>query len=150
MSRAVAEAKLASDIERYGWHCLHVAPGVGEEGAHFTYTIGLAKTLGHPELAIFGMGRDAAHAILSSCVTDIRAGTKYPRDTPVAGVVQGDWLVQFKRVRADCINQWFGTAARYYDGAPFEVLIMFWQSKGRLFPWESEESSIQREALDVV
>ena len=150
MSRASADAKLISDIERYGWHCLHVAPRVGQEGTPFTYTIGLTKTLNHPELAIFGLGRDTSHAILSDCVKDIRAGTTYPVDTPVADVVSGDWLVLFKRVRNDCLHEYFGTARRYYDEAPFQVLIMFWQSKSRHFPWESEDQSVQREAMDVV
>jgi hypothetical protein len=150
MGRVTADAKVASDVERFGWHCLHVAPSEGEEGAHFTYTIGLSKTLGHPDLAIFGLKRETAHAILSDCVQDIRSGTTFPIDTPVSNVVQGDWLMQFRRVREECLAEWFGTAKRYYNRHPFQVLIMFWQNKDRQFPWESSDPSVQEEAMHVV
>jgi hypothetical protein len=40
-----ADEKVANDIRDYGWHCLHVAPREGEEGASFSYTIGLVPFL---------------------------------------------------------------------------------------------------------
>jgi GNAT superfamily N-acetyltransferase len=59
-----ARQKGCGHIEEYGWHCLHIAPRTGGQGAHFTYTIGLVASYQHPELMIFGLGREKAHGIL--------------------------------------------------------------------------------------
>ncbi len=150
MSREAANARLIGHIREFGWQCLRVSPREGDEGTPFTYTIGLTETLQHPELAIFGLSRDTSHAILSDCVNAIRNGTEYPIDTPVAGVVSGDWLVQFREVRPEKLDDYFGTAARYYGKKKFRVLIMFWQNKSRKFPWETDVESIQKEAMNVV
>jgi hypothetical protein len=150
MSYASAMAKVASDIERFGWHCLSVAPRLGEEGTPFSYTIGLSETLQHPEIAIFGLGSETAHAIFYDCVETIRSGTIFPLNEAVSDVVGGGYLVQFRRVRADCLPEYFGTAARHYGKTKLEVVVMFWPDKDRLFPWESSGANIQREALDLV
>lgn len=47
-----ADRKLAEDVRKYGWHCLHVSPRLGEPGPQFTYTIGLFASYQHPELMI--------------------------------------------------------------------------------------------------
>ena len=150
MSEAAAMAKVSADIERFGWHCLHVYPRQGEEGVGFSYTIGLTETLDHAEIAIFGLDRDKSHAILCDCVEAIRAGTRYPLDVPVADVLARDIRVQFKRAHTNQLRKYFGTATRHYGSRTFEVSVMFWPNRDGLFPWETSEPSVQREALDVV
>jgi len=150
MSKSSAQAKVASDIAEYGWHCLHVAPREGEEGVSFTYSIGFVETFGHPEIAIFGLKRETAHAILSDCAADIRAGTRYETDVPIAGVVGGEVRVQFKRVRSEQMHEYFGTATRHYGHSNFAVWVMFWPTKEGAFPWDGTESSLQAEALSVI
>jgi hypothetical protein len=150
MSNPVADSKVAADVETYGWHCLHVLPRDGEEGAPFTYTIGLTRTFDHPEIAIFGLSREKAHAILNDCATDIRAGTRYTTDAPLADVIGGGVRVQFKRVKADHMRDYFGTAVRYYGQREFEVWIMFWPNREGAFPWNGFDSPSQAEALAVV
>lgn len=60
-----ADAQVTRDIREYGWHCLHVLPRAGEEGVGFTYTIGLIESYDHPELMIFGLGREREHIVSS-------------------------------------------------------------------------------------
>ena len=150
MSESSAESKVQSDIVEFGWHCLHVLPREGDDHAPFTYTIGFTETFGHPEIAIFGLKRETTHAILADCATDIRAGTRYVTDVPLSGVLGGDVQVKFKRVRDDCIPEYFGTATRHYGGTKFEVWVMFWPNKEGLFPGQGFDSSLQTEALNVV
>jgi hypothetical protein len=149
MSEASAMAKVVSDVERFGWHCLHVYPRVGQEGVGFTYTIGLSATLAHPEIAIFGLDRDRSHRILADCVHDIRNGTRYPLGEPIKDVVGGDVPVIFRAVRAERLADCFGTATRYYGNAPFSATVMFWPTREGRWPWEIKDS-IQKEGLDVV
>ena len=150
MGTAEVMAKVASDVHRFGWHCMSVAPRVGESGSHWTYTVGLLETFNHPEIAIFGLDSKMAHGILSDCVEAIRAGTRYPTDVAVAGVVKGDFLVEFRSVKAECLREKFGAAARYYDARPVEVVVMFWPTKEGKFPWEISTPSGQEEALTIV
>lgn len=149
MGRAEADSKVRADVQKYGWHCLHVYPRAGEEGIGFTYTIGLNESLDHPDIAIFGLDRDKSHQILSSCVDDIRNGTRYAVDVPLTQVVGGDVPVIFKAVRPDLAGRCFGTAVRYYGNKSPRVLVMFWPTRDGAFPWELS-SSTQAEGLHVV
>ena len=129
MADAAVLAKVHADIERFGWHCLHVYPRQGEVGVGFTYTIGLAGTFNKPEIAIFGLDRKTSHAILNDCVESIRRGDTFPMDAPVSEVVAGDIKVQFKRVRQDRLDKCFGTAIRYYGKHKFDAMVLFWPNR---------------------
>lgn len=51
-----SERKLISDVKKFGWSCVGIAPE-GKSGP-FAFTVGLEQTYGHPELAIFGLSRE--------------------------------------------------------------------------------------------
>jgi hypothetical protein len=143
-------SKIVRDVAQFGWHCLHVYPRTGEAGIGFTYTIGLGATFGRPEIAIFGLSREISHAILSDCVTSIRNGSPFPLEIPIAGVVSGDYMVQFRSVRPHKLEDCFGAAMRFYRDKPFSATVLFWQNKQYLFPWESAAPSVQAEGLALV
>jgi hypothetical protein len=145
-----ADEKLESDIQHYGWHCLHVAPRLGKEGASFTYTIGLVSSYHHPELMIFGLGRDKSHGILCECVEMIKAGTKFPVNERVSDVLSRDFDVMFKPIRKEFFSEYLGTAVRHYGHKEFGAYVLFWPDKANQFAWESPELSSQSEALHVV
>jgi hypothetical protein len=144
------DTKVSSDIQEYGWHCLHVSPRVGEEGASFTYTIGLVLTYDHPELMIFGLGREKSHRILCKCVEMIKSGTQFPTNERVSDVLARDFDVVFKPVRKECFGEYLGTAVRHYGHKEFGAYVLFWPDKEDRFVWESSELSPQAEALRVV
>ena len=145
-----ADEKVASDIQEYGWHCLHVAPRVGEEGATFTYTIGLVPSYHHAELMIFGLGTEKSHQILFECVEMIKSGTQFPINERVSDVLAREFDVMFKPIRKECFGQYLGTAVRHYGHKDFGAYVLFWPDKENRFVWESSELSSQAEALHVV
>jgi hypothetical protein len=145
-----AYAQVASDIEEYGWHCLHVAPRVGEEGALFSYTIGLVHSYRHPELMIFGLGSERSHRVLCRCVEMIESGTQFPINERVPDVLARDFDVMFKPIRKDCVDEYLGTAIRHYGHEDFPAYVLFWPDKENRFVWESAELPSQAEALNVV
>ena len=142
--------RMRSDVQRFGWHCLSVRPSAGETGSPFTYTIGLSETFGHPEIMIFGLDSKVSHGVLNDCVEMIRNGTAFLPDLAYPGIVGGDYKVMFKRVRKDCLPEYFGAAVRFYSGQDFHGLVMFWPDKHDCFPWQEAGSTAQREALDIV
>jgi hypothetical protein len=145
-----ADKKVADDIQQYGWHCLSIAPRVGEENASFTYTIGLAVSYNHPELMIFGLDRDKSHGVLSKCVAMIKKGARFPINEPVPDVLARDFNVVFKAIRKDCFAEYLGTAVRHYGHQDFDAYVLFWPDKESHFAWESSNLSVQAEALNVV
>lgn len=143
-------AKMKSDVQTYGWHCLSVHPREGEDGTPFTYTIGLTDTFHHPEIMIFGLSDKVSHGILTDCVEMIRSGAAFQPNVEYADVVAGDYKVIFKQISQECLPEYFGAAVGYYEGKSFSGLVMFWPDKNHLFPWQEEASTAQREALNVV
>ena len=142
--------KITNDIRDYGWHCLHVAPRVGKEGASFTYTIGLVSTYHHPELMIFGLERDKSHGVLCECVEMIKSGTQFPINERVSDVLARDFEVMFKPIRKEYFGEYLGTAVRHYGHKEFVAYVLFWPDKENQFVWESSELPSQSEALHVV
>ncbi|GAA5444855.1 hypothetical protein Misp06_03047 [Microbulbifer sp. NBRC 101763] len=67
--------EIQGNIKEYGWHFLFVFDPNGEY-QDFSYTIGLEESFGHPEIMIFGLKKDSAHAILADIVEDIKSGVK--------------------------------------------------------------------------
>lgn len=62
------------DIAVHGWGYVHVESGAG--AACLTYTVGLTRYHGHPELAITGLAAAEAVDLLADLATEIRAGTR--------------------------------------------------------------------------
>lgn len=58
-----AEKKCLDDIEKYGCHIIHVF----EEGElpPFSYSVGLERSIGRPELIIIGLRRELAHYMIN-------------------------------------------------------------------------------------
>jgi len=142
--------KMHRNIDEYGWHCLSVAPRVGESGASFTYTIGLQATYGHPEIMIFGLHSKTAHGILSDCVDKINAGTKFCLNQPISEVIGGGYKVMFKAIKAEYYSEYLGAALSYYGDRPFDGIVLFWPDKDHRFPWESAQTGSQTEAVNIV
>jgi hypothetical protein len=150
MSNDKIIARVRSDVQEFGWHCLSVNPRKGESGEAFTYTIGLTETFGHPEIMIFGLNNKTSHGILSDCVQMIRDGATLQPDVEYSDVLGGGYKVTFKRVRTECLSEYFGAAVRFYGSKTFSGLVLFWPNKEHLFPWQEASSLAQREALNIV
>ena len=117
---------------------------------HFTYTIGLAETLAHPEIMIFGLPNKVSHQILTDCVAMVRNGTTFKPDIEDENVLGGNYKVVFKTMKEEFLREYFGTAVRYYKSKAFIGLVMFWPDKEHRFPWQESNAAGQREALNVV
>lgn len=133
---AAQNQKIADNIGKYGWHCLHVSPS--EEGQdRFSYSIGFGETYGAPEVLIFGRDRDNAHSLLNECADLLKAGHVIQPDVEDSNVLAGGYNVIFKSVRADCFGEYLGTARRYYQGKPFKAVVMFIPDREHRFPWQT-------------
>ena len=142
--------KIAEHIGVHGWSCLHVAP-TGESEEPFSYSIGFGETFGAPEVLVFGFRPERAHALLNACAHLLRNAGAIDRDVEVAGVLAGDYKVVFKPVRPECLDEYLGTAFRYYKDKPFGAVVMFLPDRNHHFPWQiGYEGMSVRESLGIV
>ena len=142
--------RIAHDIAKYGWHCLHVFPD-NEDQDHFTYTIGFSESFQGPEIAIFGLDRDRAHELLGVCASLLKEGARFEIGVPDGRLLKGGYKVIFREIAKEAFPEYLGTATRYFGNAEFQAFVMFFpDSKGR-FPWESGYSYIRvNEALKII
>lgn len=128
-----SERKLISDVKKFGWSCVGIAPE-GKSGP-FAFTVGLEQTYGHPELAIFGLSREVAHHIFANAVHLIKKGRKF-----AAGTTTGELLERFDcemvEVPKAAYREYFGFANWFYEGDGYRMAQIAWPDKGGLFPWQ--------------
>ena len=132
---AAQNQTIAGHIRDYGWHCLHVWPD--EEGQDaFTYSIGFAESFGAPEVLVFGLPRDTAHAVLGVCADLLRAGHAIQPGVEVGEVLDGGYRVVFWPLRDEWRGEYLGTAERHYGDVPFGAVVMFLPDREHRFPWQ--------------
>jgi hypothetical protein len=107
------EHKLVADVETFGWHVINVLED--DAGPPFSYSVGLHPTLGHPEVIIVGLPRDAAHPIINSVGEAARAGRRYE-----AGGVYDDFLEGY-----DCTFR--AVPRRQYPNYGLGDLVLRWR-----------------------
>lgn len=140
-------AIIAANIERHGWHCLHVDAELGDEEA-FSCSIGFGERHGAPEVVVFGLPPDKAHALLSRCAALLAAGQALQSGLDDSRVLDNGYPVRFRPLRPDRYDEYFGTARRYYGERDFQALVLFWPDRKQRLPWQpGYDAPAQHEAL---
>jgi hypothetical protein len=144
------DRRVIDDIRDHGWHCLHVLPGPDGE-AGFSYSIGFQATYNAPEVMVFGLQRSKAQALLSECAQLLAGGHQIHTDVEDAAVLDGGYKVIFRPVRADCHDDYLGTAVRHYGEQPLHAVVMFLPDKAHRFAWHPDyDDAPSDEALAIV
>lgn len=125
------EQKALEDIEKFGCHIIHVL----EEGdlPPFSYSIGISKSLGKPELIIVGLRRELAHELINEYNRKLRAGELLRPGLPYSGFLEGFNCI-FQPVHREHYEEYFGWAIWLYQGDRFEVLQLIYPSTGGCWP----------------
>jgi hypothetical protein len=69
------DEKVLADIEQYGCHVIHVLEN--ETGPPFSYSVGVQKTSGAPEVIVIGLKQPIAHFVVNEYNTRVRAGERF-------------------------------------------------------------------------
>tara|TARA_R110001599_G_C11842396_1_gene619594 strand:- start:77 stop:508 length:432 start_codon:yes stop_codon:yes gene_type:complete len=140
---------VVQDIETHGWHCVFVFDPEGKH-ADFAYSIGFEESYRHPEIIVFGLGKDVSHAILADIAEDLRKGTVYETHRRVSDVIGGGLDVCFRPLKPEAYGEYLGTAMSYYQ-RPFRALVMLWPDRSNVLPHENGwEENGQAEAIEIV
>ena len=107
-----------------------------------TYSIGFTESYGAPEILVFGLAREKAHALLSECALLLTSGQTLEANVDNAEVLSGGYKVTFRPVRPECYGAYLGTAMRYYRQTPFSAMVMFLPDREHRYPWQPGYSYI--------
>ena len=132
------EAKVFADIAAYGWHCINVL--ADQEGPGFAYTIGLQRTLRHPEIIVFGLSAEVMHGILNRIAERIRSGHSHTSGQSYWGILD-DFRCHFLTVPQEEFPEYLGWALWYYKDEPLNALQCVWPDRNGKFPWNEGAST---------
>ena len=135
------EQDIIDNVAKYGWHGTSVSPRADSDDPQewWTYTAGLAKSHGWPELVIFGQDADRAHDIIWAAVEECEARKIIPH----IGLRLHDTLNGYDALLADgssipkhYLNSAFWLA-RHENLSEPTVLQLLWPDVEGLFPNEA-------------
>jgi hypothetical protein len=133
------EQRIVDCVDKYGWFGLSVSPAADSDDPDewFTYTIGLPKTHGWPEIICFGLGGDVAHRLLTDAIAECEAKAVAPHTgLELTEVVNGynALLIDGSTIP----DRYFGSAIWYARRAGTEVpparLQLLWPDEAGRFP----------------
>lgn len=142
-----AEEKCIADVEQYDLHVMKI--GGDDEWPEFTYSVGLYKRFGLPEVIILGLRTDLAHRILNEVAARARSGYRYKAGDRVAGLIEG-FDMEFRPVAEVQIEPHFGWALWFYDFEPFPVLQLVFPTTAGVWPWDSNASEYVRKTQPLL
>jgi hypothetical protein len=130
-----SEKKAQSDIKKYGCHILHVV----EEGEYprFSYSIGIQKNTGQPEIIITGLNQEIAHWMINEYNNRAKAGEKFLPNKYYSGFLD-NFDVTFRKVEKQHYPEYLGWARWLYKGDDFKVFQLIYPSTSGVWPWDHE------------
>ena len=125
-------------VENNGYAVELVAPRDDpvEPRAGYSYTIGLEKTFGMPDLVLFGLAPAAARGLLELVVNRLNEGWQFPVAEPFQGLLDSNLRAVFLDVDVAAHASDFAGAVEYYSGSPFRMLQLVWPDKDDHLPWD--------------
>ena len=126
------EQKAIDDIEKYGCHILHVFEE--DDLPRFTYSIGIERKTGKPDLIITGLKRELAHWMINEYSNRIKEGEEF-----LPGQFYADFLdgfdVTFMDVAKEHYKEYLGWGLWYNSGDNFKMLQLVYPSTSGVWPW---------------
>lgn len=127
------ERSFVAALREYGWFRTTVM--ADEDGPGFSYTTGFWLSAGFPEIILFALGDDTAHAILSDLFNDMQAGTTPVVGTPAPGIL-GNNEAALIPVDPAHYQEYLGWSLWFYGGNDFPCLQLVWPDPEGRFPWQ--------------
>ncbi len=128
-------ARIQKNIDKHGCHVTHVEED--EDGPSFTYSTGIERLTGRPEVLVSGLEKDTAHFLVNEYNYRLKDGEVFE-----AGQFYNDFLegvqVGFKDIDPKHYYAYMGCCQWYYEGDDFHALHMIWPSMDGIWPWEKK------------
>lgn len=135
------EEKALSDIETYGCHVVHVR--AEDERPPSSYSVGIQRSSGVPEIIVIGLERSLAHFSVNEYNERVRSGKRFAPGQVVSGFIDG-FDCQCRAVHRSHYDAYLGWDLWLYRGADFEVLQLVYPTTSGVWPWDPEADAAFR------
>ncbi|MEJ1097011.1 MULTISPECIES: DUF4262 domain-containing protein [unclassified Pseudoxanthomonas] len=133
-----AEQRILDDIEQFGCHVTSVFDP-NQVDPSFSYSIGLTKTLGVPEVIVIGVRSELGHSLVNLYMERARGGESFLPSTPYLGFLSA-FPVYFRPVLEDYRKTYMLSATRLYGGTDFQALQIIYPTTSGIWPWDKAAS----------
>ncbi|MBO7922585.1 DUF4262 domain-containing protein [Alteromonas sp. K632G] len=131
------DKKALDNIDKYGCHVLNIMEGDGEPC--FTYSIGIEKSQGKPDLVIQGLKRELAHNIVNDYKDRLLSGETFEPGKYYSDFI-GGLDVCFIEVAKSHYKEYFGWGLWLNNGDNFRMLQLVWPTTEGVWPWHEGKS----------
>jgi hypothetical protein len=140
------EDKTRKHIEQYGLSVIMIE--ATEYLPSFAYSIGLWEKFNHPEIICFGFSTPTLHGVINDVAELIKSGSAIEINKKYNDFFENN-SVEFIKVEAGYLSDYFGYAIDFYDTKNFPALQLVWTDRNNKFPWEQnfEEEFIYKQPL---
>ena len=128
------ERRVLENIERVGCHVTSVFDRDGSSPP-FSYSVGIARTCGAPELIVVGVPSDLGGPLVNAYHDRVAAGERFAPMARDAGFLEG-YDVIFVPVSREARAQYMLSACWLHDGPDFAALQMVWPHDDGTWPWD--------------
>lgn len=134
------ETKLIQNIEKHGCQVNYVFDPDGID-PDFSYSIGFPKSLGQPEVIIFGLPTKLMHSVINNVRDQCREGLRLSDGGVVEALLEGHVCTLKAVHKSQLVADYFGSAIWYHrDQLGTEMTEAFqivWPGAlNSLFPWD--------------
>jgi hypothetical protein len=133
------EKNILANIEEFGCSVTSVVDPAGKK-ATFSYSIGIARSCGAPELIVVGLGADMGHWLVNEFCRRARGGESFDTEHAYSDFLEG-YDVRFVQVAEIHRREYMRSACWLHDGADFLALQMVYPDRAGNWPWESEATA---------
>ena len=131
------EQKALADIDKFGLQVISVSGD--DEHNPFSYSIGIEKSLGMPELIVIGLRSGLGLSIINACYERMKAGLVLTPGMVLDGLLGGDYQCVVGAVDPETYGDYMGWAIWLHKGRGFRALQIVFPSVGsNRFPWDAD------------
>lgn len=132
------EHNILKHIEEYGCSVTSVFDPKEEEPP-FSYSIGIAKSSGAPELIVIGLNSKLSHWMVNEYNRRIKSGERFLPGVLYEGFLEG-FAVQFGTVAREHRAEYMRSACWLHGGPDFDALQLIWPNTSGVWPWDADAS----------
>ena len=133
------EEKVHADIAAYGLHIINVMEE--DDEPPFSYSLGIEKSLGMPDLIVVGLKHELAQSVINECYRQMQAGLQLEPGTRVSGLLGGGFDCVIGDVSAPNYQRYMGWAVWLYQDAQARACQIVFPSTAGVFPWEAQANA---------
>lgn len=160
------EQQILENIEEFGCHITVVSPPdedddldefddgefdeEEEDDPRFAYSVGFAKTVGQPEVIVFGFSTELSAAVINGVLDMCREGFVLEDWKEIDGLLKGHRCV-LREVEPECLVPYYFNSAIWYAETEMETeftraMQIVWPGvDDGLFPWDKGCSDAVRD-----